>query len=108
MARTSRDYDAVFEGVLKFKTLEETELALRRLDRLYREFVVAGDRLGASRAVAEVKKGLRRARMTAKNEKVSEAKRRDKEEAALWFETWLASPEAFWTWLRMRKRVAGS
>jgi hypothetical protein len=102
-----KNYDALFDGVLRFRTLEEAEESIRRIEALYRGFEREGDRLGTARAMHEMEKGLRRARMIAKNKRVSGEKRREKAEAALWFETWLTAPGAFWTWLSMRKRARG-
>ena len=102
-----KNYDAVFDGVLRFRTLEEAEESIRRIEALWRGFEREGDRLGAARARYEMEKGLRRARMVAKNKRVSEGKQQEKTEAALWFETWLVAPDAFWTWLSMRKRARG-
>jgi hypothetical protein len=94
-----------FRGALKFKTSEEAEESLLKLQAMRREYLRRGDRLGAAKASYEVKRGLRRLRMIAGNPRVGEGKRREKAELALWFEAWLIAPGAFDRWLRLRKKV---
>jgi hypothetical protein len=42
--------------------------------------------------------------MIARNRKVEERKRAEKEEIAHWFAIWLDTPDAFFDWLEVRKQ----
>jgi hypothetical protein len=96
-------YEEEFRDLLHFLTLEEAEMSLIRLDELLRKFESAGERLAAERARETGRLGKRRAEMIARNPKVEEKKRAEKEEIAMWFTIWLQTPQAFFDWLEVRK-----
>lgn len=104
-AAFSPDYDALFEDILRFSSLVEAEQSIRRLHALYEHFGQAKDRAGLERVHLVALKGKRRALMIARNTKVELAKRTEKEEIANWFTIWLQTPDAFFSWLELRKRA---
>ncbi len=75
-------YEEEFEDLLHFKTLEDAEVSIMRLDEL----------------------GKRRAEMISRNNKVEAHKRAEKVEIASWFRIWLETPDAFFDWLDVRKQ----
>jgi hypothetical protein len=81
-------YEEEFEDLLHFKTLEDAEVSIMRLDEL----------LNVGRL------GKRRAEMIARNHKVEAQKRAEKEEIANWFRIWLETPDVFFDWLDVRKQ----
>ena len=96
-------YEEEFHDLLHFSTLEEAEMSLIRLDEILRKFESAGERAAAQRAQETGRLGKRRAEMIARNPKVEEKKRAEKEEIAMWFTIWLQTPQAFFDWLEVRK-----
>ncbi|HXX71264.1 MAG TPA: hypothetical protein VEI55_03165 [Candidatus Acidoferrum sp.] len=103
-ADSEERYEEEFADLLHFRTLDEAEMCLVRLDELFRKFSAEGDR-GETERVREVARlGRRRAEMIARNRKVDERKRAEKEEIAHWFAIWLETPDAFFDWLEVRKQ----
>jgi hypothetical protein len=99
-------YGGLLEGVLGFRTLADAEATLIRLEQLRLFFRESDDKKGVEccRRVALV--GRKRAEGIARNRKVAEVNRIRKAEAAEWFRIWLEMPEAFATWLSLRKATA--
>lgn len=97
-------YEEEFQDLLHFATLEEAEVCLVRLDELLRKFETEGAHAGEARVLEIARLGRRRAEMIARNHKVDDAKRKEKEEVARWFSVWLEQPDAFFDWLEIRKR----
>ena len=97
-------YEEEFADLLHFSTLDEAEMCLVRLDELLRKFQTAHDRNEIERVREVARLGRRRAEMIARNHKVAEAKRAEKEEVARWFAIWLETPDAFFEWLEVRKQ----
>jgi hypothetical protein len=97
-------YEEEFQDLLHFATLAEAEVCLVRLDELLRKFETEGARAGEARVLEIARLGRRRAEMIARNHKVDEAKRKEKEEVARWFSVWLEQPDAFFDWLEIRKQ----
>jgi hypothetical protein len=90
---------------LHFSTLEDAEMCIIRLDELLQKFTAESEK-GAAERVREVGRlGRRRAEMIARNRKVDEKKRLEKEEIARWFALWLETPGAFFDWLEVRKQA---
>jgi hypothetical protein len=102
---TEGRYEEEFAGLLHFSTLEDAELCLIRLDELLQKFVSESERAAAERVREVGRLGRRRAEMIARNHKVEEKKRREKEEIAQWFALWLETPGAFFDWLEVRKQT---
>jgi hypothetical protein len=98
------EYARVFEGVLKFDTLEHAEQSLRELSRLYHTFKERGDGKGIAYARALARLGWRRARAAARRAK-DDRGRALKEEIAEWFALWSLAPETFEIWLPLRKHA---
>jgi hypothetical protein len=97
-------YAGRLEGVLHFGNFVAAEAAIRKLDALYREYRNVADRRGTSLVRSLVLKGKQRAESLARNPRVSEEKRREKQEIAAWFRVWLEVPDLFFDWLEMRKQ----
>jgi hypothetical protein len=98
------EYEEEFEDLLHFKTLEDAEVSLTRLDELMRKFHAHGEKAAAERVLDVARLGKRRAEMIARNNKVDAHKRAEKEEIANWFRIWLETPDAFFDWLDVRKQ----
>ena len=103
-ADTEGLYEEEFEDLLHFSTLDEAEMCLVRLDELLRKFLAEHESAAAERVREVARLGRRRAEMIARNHKVDARKRAEKEEIAQWFAIWLATPDAFFDWLEVRKQ----
>ena len=99
-------YEEEFEDLLHFKTLEDAEVSIMRLDELMRKFQSHGEPAAAERVLNVARLGKRRAEMIARNHKVEPFKRAEKEEIANWFRIWLETPDVFFDWLDVRKQSA--
>jgi NTP pyrophosphatase (non-canonical NTP hydrolase) len=97
-------YEEEFEDLLHFKTLEDAEVSIMRLDELMRKFKAKGENAAVERVLNVARLGKRRAEMIARNRKVEPHKRAEKEEIAGWFRIWLETPEAFFDWIDVRKK----
>jgi hypothetical protein len=97
-------YEDEFEDILHFKTLQDAEVSLMRLDELMRRFEAHKEPAAVERVLNVARLGKRRAEMIARNQKVQAQKRAEKEEMASWFRIWLETPDAFFDWLDLRKR----
>jgi hypothetical protein len=97
-------YEEEFEDLLHFKTLEDAEVSIMRLDELMRKFQAHGEHAAAERVLNVGRLGKRRAEMIARNHKVEPQKRAEKEEIANWFRIWLETPDVFFDWLDVRKQ----
>ena len=97
-------YEEEFSDLLHFSTLDEAEMCLVRLDELMRKFLAEEERAAAERVREVARLGRRRAEMISRNHKVDATKRAEKEEIAQWFAIWLATPDAFFDWLEVRKQ----
>jgi len=98
-------YEEEFEDLLHFKTLEDAEVCIMRLDELMRKFQTHGERAAVERVLDIARMGKRRAEMIARNHKVEPQKRAEKEEIANWFRIWLETPDVFFDWLDVRKQA---
>jgi len=96
-------FEEEFEDLLHFKTLEDAEVSLTRLDELLRRFRSHGERAAAERVLEIARLGKRRAEMISHNRKVEAHKRQEKKEIAEWFRIWLETPDAFFDWLELRR-----
>lgn len=97
-------YEEEFEDLLHFKTLEDAEVSIMRLDELMRKFKGHDERAAVERVLNVARLGKRRAEMIARNPKVEPSKRAEKSEIANWFRIWLETPDAFFDWLDVRKQ----
>jgi hypothetical protein len=97
-------FEEEFEDLLHFKTLGDAEVSLMRLDELLRRFRAHEEKAAAERVLEIARLGKRRAEMIARNHKVEQHKREEKEEIANWFRIWLENPDAFFDWLDVRKQ----
>lgn len=97
-------YEEEFEDLLHFKTLQDAEVSLMRLDELMRRFQAHDEKVAVERVLNVARLGKRRAEMIARNSKVERPKREEKQEIANWFRIWLETPDAFFDWLDVRKR----
>ena len=104
---TQGKYEEEFDDLLHFSTLEEAEMCLVRLDELLRKFQSQKERAAVERVREVARMGRRRAEMIARNRKVDEKKRAQKQEVAQWFAVWLETPDAFFDWLEVRKQSPG-
>jgi hypothetical protein len=101
-------YDQIFQGILAFATLAETENALLKLEELRQRFLAASDKKGVGYCHTLARMGRERATMIARNPRVKPEKRLQKQESALWFQIWLETPDLFADWLELRKQKMGS
>jgi hypothetical protein len=101
---TQGQYEEEFADLLHFSTLEDAEMSIVRLDELLRKFLSSGEQTAAERVREVARLGRRRAEMIARNHKVDEKKRAEKQEIAQWFGVWLSGPDAFFDWLEVRKQ----
>jgi hypothetical protein len=97
-------YEEEFEDLLHFKTLEDAEVSITRLDELLRKFRAHEEPAAAERVLDVARLGKRRAEMISHNRKVEPHKREEKVEIANWFRIWLETPDAFFDWLDVRKQ----
>ncbi|HET8925929.1 MAG TPA: hypothetical protein VFN26_23290 [Candidatus Acidoferrum sp.] len=97
-------YEEEFEDLLHFKTLEDAEVSVMRLDELMRKFRAHGEHAAVERVLSVARLGKRRAEMISHNRKVELQKREEKLEIANWFRIWLETPDAFFDWLDVRKQ----
>jgi hypothetical protein len=97
-------YEEEFEDLLHFKTLEDAEVCIMRLDELMRRFRAHGEHAAVERVLNVARLGKRRAEMIARNHKVEPRKREEKLEVANWFRIWLENPDAFFDWVDVRKQ----
>lgn len=97
-------YEEEFEDLLHFKTLEDAEVSIMRLDELMRKFKAQGEKAAVERVLNVARLGKRRAEMIARSAKVDPQKRAEKLEIASWFRIWLETPDAFFDWLDVRKQ----
>ncbi|MBZ5702710.1 MAG: hypothetical protein LAN84_12790, partial [Acidobacteriia bacterium] len=97
-------YEEEFEDLLHFRTLEDAEVSLTRLDELWHRFQAHKELAAVERVLEVARLGKRRAEMIARNPKVEAAKRAEKQEIASWFRIWLEAPDAFFDWLEVRKQ----
>ena len=98
-------YEEEFEDLLHFKTLEDAEVSIMRLDELMRKFRVHGEHAAVERVLNIARLGKRRAEMISRNRKVEGQKRAEKEEIGGWFRIWLETPDTFFDWLEVRKQA---
>jgi len=96
-------FEEEFEDILHFKTLQDAEVSLTRLDELHRRFKAHGESAAVERVMEIARLGKRRAEMISHNRKVEAGKREEKTEIAEWFRIWLEAPDAFFNWLEVRK-----
>jgi hypothetical protein len=99
-------YEEEFEDLLHFKTLEDAEVSIMRLDELMLKFKAHGETAAVERVLNVARLGKRRAEMIARNPKVEKPKREEKTEIANWFKIWLETPDVFFDWLDVRKQSA--
>jgi hypothetical protein len=97
-------YEEEFEDLLHFKTLEDAEVSIMRLDELMRKFREQNEHAAVERVLNVARLGKRRAEMISRNHKVEPHKRDEKVEIANWFRIWLETPDAFFDWLDVRKQ----
>jgi hypothetical protein len=96
-------FEEEFEDILHFKTLQDAEVSITRLDELLRRFRIHGEKAAVERVLEIARLGKRRAEMISHNRKVEARKREEKLEIAEWFRIWLETPDAFFDWLEVRK-----
>jgi len=96
-------FEEEFEDILHFKTLQDAQVSLTRLDELLRRFQTHGEKAAMERVMEIARLGKRRAEMISHNRKVEAQKREEKREIAEWFRIWLETPDAFFNWLEVRK-----
>jgi len=96
-------FEEEFEDILHFKTLQDAQVSLTRLDELFRRFQAHGEKAAVGRVLEIARLGKRRAEMISHNRKVETQKRDEKREIAEWFRIWLETPDAFFGWLEVRK-----
>ena len=71
-------YEEEFEDLLHFKTLEDAEVSIMRLDELMRKFRAHAEHAAVERVLNIARLGKRRAEMISRNHKVEPHKRDEK------------------------------
>jgi hypothetical protein len=100
-------YAGRLEGILRFKTLADTEQSIADLENLRQRFLAASDKRGVENCRRLGALGRQRAEQIARNRRTGAAQRLLKQEAALWFRIWLETPDLFPGWLSLRKDSHG-
>lgn len=103
--RLDPSYRKVFEGLLSFSSLRDTEETIRRLEILCQQYRSASDKKGMEYCRQIAVLGRRRAELISRNKRVSPDRRLQKLEIATWFKIWLETPDLFWDWLSLRKNT---
>lgn len=91
----SKPYTAEFRNILKVGTFRQTITSVRNLENLRKKFLSEGDKNGIRlirERVIETKKKLNRTP--------------EEHEIAEWLNVWLLTPDAFETWVSLRRRSA--
>lgn len=101
--RLETPYAPMFRNVLKFSDFKQSLISIRRLENLRQKFLREGDKEGLRLVRETAIKGKQRAAMIAKNQKVEEQKRAEKQEISEWFTIWLQTPEIFESWVELRQ-----
>ncbi len=101
--RLESPYAPMFRNILKFSDFKQALVSIRQLENLRKKFIAENDREGLRLMRETAIKGKNRARMIAKNEKVTPEKRAEKQEIAEWFTIWLQNPEVFENWVLLRQ-----
>lgn len=101
--RLETPYAPMFRNVLKFSDFKQTFISIRRLENLRQKFLRESDKEGLRLVRETAIKGKQRAAMIAKNQKVEEQKRAEKQEISEWFTIWLQTPEIFESWVELRQ-----
>ncbi len=96
-------YSTALSGVLRYDTLDNAELTLRRLQDKLAEYRSREDRLGVASVRSVALLGKRRAGAASRRARNPSA-RLVKAEIAEWFTLWLYDPDSFFEWLALRKR----
>ena len=88
-----KPYTAEFRNILKLGSLRSAEASIRRLENLRKKFAAEKD-----------KEGLRQLRERTIAAKKELKRSPEDQEIAQWLTIWLQTPEAFESWLSLRKR----
>jgi hypothetical protein len=89
----AKPYSAEFRNILKLGSLSSALASIRRLENLRKKFAADKD-----------KEGLREIRERSIAAKKELKKTPEEAEIAQWLTVWLQTPEAFESWLSLRKR----
>ncbi|MDW8305298.1 MAG: hypothetical protein RML33_10750 [Acidobacteriota bacterium] len=100
--RSESKYEPMFRNILKFETFGQALSSIRRIEALRKNFLAQGDKKGLSLIKETILRGIERANMIAKNEKVNPKKRAEKAEIAQWFRIYLQAPKVFENWIELR------
>ncbi len=96
-------YDEVLKGILSFRSFQDAERTLLRLEELRQKYLAECDDKGIEYCRQTALLGRRRAELISCNKRVQALKRRQKREIAFWFQIWLETPDLFKDWLELRK-----
>ncbi|HZS04126.1 MAG TPA: hypothetical protein VFD58_04755 [Blastocatellia bacterium] len=105
MRSPTERYHRRFVDVMRCETFEAAELAIRRIDELYRRYLHQKDRRGMHAAREAVMSAKRRA-IELSTQEESADRRALQAEIAQWFAVWLQTPDLFEMWLELRKASA--
>ncbi len=98
-------YDRDLKGILAFRTFEDAECTLLRLEELRQKYIARGDDKGSQWCREVALTGRLRAERISRDRRVNDSKRRQKREISFWFQVWLETPEIFGDWLTLRKQA---
>ena len=92
-------------AILHFDTLAGTEKTLEQLEARRQAAETAGDLEGLEDCRRAGRRARERSALVAHNPRVRPAVRGERAEIAAWFVVWLQAPEAFASWLELRKKT---
>jgi hypothetical protein len=90
---------------LRFGSFTEAERSLRTIHDLFTECRHAADRRGMELCRQRALAGKKRTLFISRNPHVDPRKQMQKKEMHMWFSLWLENPDAFFTWLDIRKKT---
>lgn len=91
----AKPYTAEFRNIFRLGELSQALSSIRRLENLRKKFTVDGD-----------KEGLRLIRERTIEARKTLGSTGDETEISRWLHVWLTTPDAFETWLALRRRTA--
>ena len=103
MDSPTEKYESLFRGLTACDTLDKAEATLRRIDELFREFQLAGDRTGVRFARSAALRLKQQTAALSQSPKLTDRQRDEMGEVTQWLVIWLQTPGMFAQWLELRK-----
>ena len=106
MDSPTEKYESLFRGLSGCDSLENAEMALRKIDDWYRKFKQAGDKTGVRFTRAAAMRLKQEAAALSASPKLDARRCAELGEIAQWTMIWLQTPDIFAQWLELRKATA--